>query len=154
MSKATAYRAANILLVEDDREDQWLTRKAFESNHLVNELFIVDDGRKALDFLRNEGAYADSEEYPAPDIILLDLNLPRVDGRTVLKEIKSDPALRRIPVIILTTSAQEEDIIRSYDLGVNSFVSKPVGFEAFMKALAELGHYWLELVILPHRSEN
>ena len=142
-------RAVSILLIEDDEEDRWATKRAFEKSRLNNRLFAVDDGKEALDFLHNRGEYEDKIQSPRPDLILLDLNLPVMDGRAVLSEIKSDPLLRQIPVVILTTSKQEEDILRSYDLGVNSYISKPVDFEKFVLMAEDMGNYWFELVVLP-----
>ena len=143
-------RTAVILLVEDDPEDQKLTRRALRQSKLRNNLFVVDDGEQALDYLYQQGEFADSESAPRPDLILLDLNVPKLDGRAVLEKIKQDPNLRRIPVVILTTSSQEEDILRSYDLGVNSYITKPVRMDGFVKAIKELEHYWFNLVVLPN----
>lgn len=149
MVPITKGHAANILLVEDDQEDQWATKRAFAQSRLRNNLHIVGDGKAALDFLYNRGSYSDVESYPRPDLMLLDLNLPAIDGRTVLKTIKEDPALKSLPVVVLTTSEQEEDILRSYNLGVNSYIAKPVDFEKFMTTIQALGEYWLEIVVLP-----
>ncbi|MBI5092030.1 MAG: response regulator [Candidatus Hydrogenedentes bacterium] len=145
-------RAAVILLVDDDPEDQELTKRALRASKLRNVLMTVDDGEEALDYLYRRGAYAAAKSSPRPDLILLDLNMPKVDGRAVLSQIKSDPSLRRIPVVILTTSSQEEDILRSYDLGVNSYVTKPVRMEGFIRAIQDLEHYWFDLVVLPNSS--
>lgn len=142
--------AAVILLVEDDPEDQRLTQRAFRSSKLRNTLYIVSDGEQALDYLYQRGRFADPAASPRPDLILLDLNMPRIDGRTVLKRIKEDPDLRRIPVVVLTTSSQEEDIVRSYDLGVNSYITKPVEMSGFVRAIRGLEHYWFKLVVLPN----
>lgn len=147
-------RTANILLIEDDQEDQWATKRAFSKGRLRNTLYIVDNGAEALDFLYNRGNYEDKRQFPRPDIILLDLNLPVLDGRAVLTEIKESAALRALPVIVLTTSTQEEDILRSYNLGVNSYISKPVDFEKFIAIIQELSHYWLELVVLPPSHQS
>jgi CheY-like chemotaxis protein len=143
-------RTAVILLVEDDPEDQDLTRRAFRMSKLRNRLLVVDDGEQALDYLYRRGRFAKPESSPRPDLILLDLNMPKLDGRAVLGRIKEDPDLRRIPVVILTTSSQEEDILRSYDLGVNSYITKPVQMEGFMKAIKDLERYWFDLVVLPN----
>jgi len=142
-------RTAVILLVEDDPEDQELTRRAFQISKLRNRLLVVDDGEQALDYLYRRGQFGRPESSPRPDLILLDLNMPKLDGRAVLKRIKEDPELRRIPVVVLTTSSQEEDILRSYDLGVNSYITKPVQMEGFMKAIKDLERYWFSLVVLP-----
>jgi len=148
MSRAKP-KSAIILLVEDDPDDQALTKRALEGSKLRNELRVVDDGEQALDYLFQRGEFADPNMSPRPDLILLDLNLPKLDGRAVLKEIKESPDLRRIPVVILTTSSQEEDILRSYDLGVNSYITKPLRMEGFIEVVRDLERYWFELVVLP-----
>ncbi len=145
-------RVATILLVEDDEEDRWATKRAFAKSHLRNKLMSVENGEEALDYLYHRGSFKDINEYPSPDLILLDLNLPIMDGRSVLRKIKGDPNLRLIPVVVLTTSRQEEDILRSYDLGVNSYISKPVDFDKFTKMVTEMGNYWFELVVLPPKQ--
>lgn len=139
-----------LLMAEDDSEDQMLVRKAFAQAHLANDLTIVNDGEELLDYLRRQPPY---EQAPRPDLLLLDLNMPRKDGREALREIKSDPLLRTIPVIVLTTSAADEDILRSYDLGVNSYVEKPVTFPKLVDLVTELGKYWFKIVRLPPRTE-
>jgi two-component system response regulator len=142
-----------ILLADDDEDDQQLILDAMQDARLANEIRIVRDGQELLDYLRREGAYADpSADAPRPGIILLDLNMPRKDGREALSEIKSDPNLRRIPVVVLTTSEDEADVVRSYDLGVNSFITKPVTFAGLVEALGTWQQYWLELVELPGDS--
>ncbi len=138
-------RIINVLLVEDDPGDVLMTREAFDE-YLHNKLDVVADGAAALAYLRREPPYADAG---CPDLIPLDLNLPRRDGREVLQEIKSDPDLQHIPVIVLTTSQAEEDIYRTYDLGVNSFITKPVMFESMVAVMKALGKYWFEIVELP-----
>jgi CheY-like chemotaxis protein len=138
-----------ILLADDDPDDCLLAREALAESHLMNDLYVVGDGEELLDFLRHQGEYADPAAAPRPGLILLDLNMPRKDGREALREIKSDPALRRIPVVVLTTSQAEEDIYRTYDLGVNSFISKPVTFDGLVKVMKHLGRYWFEIVELP-----
>lgn len=142
-------KTAVILLVEDDPDDQELTKRALRNSKLRNELHIVSDGEAALNYLYRRGEFVESRTSPRPDLILLDLNMPKVDGRTVLSQIKADPDLKVIPVVILTTSSSEEDVVRSYDLGVNSYVPKPVHMDGFIKAIQQLEHYWFELVILP-----
>ena len=132
----------SVLLVEDDPGDVVLIEEAFEHNKVRNSLKIVGDGVEAMDYLR-------APDSARPDLVLLDLNLPRKDGREVLAEIKSDPALRSIPVVVLTTSKAEEDIYRTYDLGVNSFITKPVQFESLVEVMKTLGKYWFEIVELP-----
>jgi len=138
-----------ILLADDDPDDRMLTERALRASRLANQLEMVEDGEELMQYLRREGEYADPSVSPRPGIILLDLNMPRKDGREALKEIKSDPSLRRIPVIILTTSEAEQDIIRSYDLGVNAFVTKPVTFDGLATAIQRLGEFWFQIVKLP-----
>ncbi len=139
-----------IVLADDDEDDREATREGFERNRMVNDLRTVNDGEELMAFLRREGKYADA---PRPGLILLDLNMPRKDGREALSEIKRDPALRSIPIVVLTTSSQEEDILRSYDLGANSYITKPVTFDALVKVLGALGEYWVQVVQLPHKAE-
>lgn len=138
-----------ILMADDDDDDYVLTKKALRESKLINELYRVKDGEELFEYLRHEGEYAKDKVAPRPGIILLDLNMPRKDGREVLKEIKSDPKLRDIPVIVFTTSKAEEDIYKSYQLGVNSFITKPVTFDNLIKVMQSLGTYWLQLVKLP-----
>lgn len=138
-----------ILLADDDADDRMLTRDAFEESRLRNNLEMVEDGEELMDYLRHLGKYSGDSAKPQPSLILLDLNMPRKDGREALKEIKACPELRQIPIIILTTSKAEEDIIRTYDLGVNSFITKPVTFEALVDVLKTVGKYWFEIVELP-----
>ena len=135
---------APILLVEDNPNDIEITRRALEKGQVKNQLTIARDGQEALDILFGGGG-----QTPLPGLILLDLNLPKVDGREVLSRIKTDPELRRIPVIVLTTSTREEDIVRSYDLGVNTFISKPVRFEDFIKVVTAIQEYWIVIATLP-----
>jgi len=142
-----------ILMADDDADDRMLAQDAFETNRLGNELRFVEDGEELLDYLHRRGKYVDPESSPRPGIILLDLNMPRLDGREALKEIKADPELHSIPIIVLTTSSAEEDITRTYDLGVNSFITKPVTFEGLVDVIKKTGWYWLEIVELP-KQEN
>ena len=114
-----------------------------------NRLFVVDDGEQALDFLYHRGEFSDADASPRPDLILLDLNMPKLDGRSVLKVVKQDPGLRSIPVVVLTTSSQEEDILRSYELGVNSFIAKPAIFDELVSMMKVIDRYWFGTVILP-----
>ena len=139
----------SILMADDDPDDRLLAREALEEAHLSNSLYFVQDGQELMDFLLREGDFTDPEKAPRPGIILLDLNMPRMDGREALQAIKSNPLLRRIPVVILTTSKVDEDVLRSYDLGANSFITKPVSFEEFVRVVTELGRYWFEVVALP-----
>jgi CheY-like chemotaxis protein len=138
-----------ILLADDDPDDRQLTRDAFMENRLANELACVEDGEELMDYLHRRGRYSNLNGDPLPGLILLDLNMPRKDGREALKEIKADPVLRRIPIVVLTTSKAEEDILRSYDLGVNSYVTKPVTFKSLVELIKVLGQYWFEVVKLP-----
>jgi two-component system response regulator len=136
----------SILMAEDDIEDQMLVREAFMEARLANDLAIVSDGEQLLDYLHKRGEYT---ECTRPHIILLDLNMPRKNGREALAEIKSDPLLKQIPIIVLTSSSADEDIVAAYDLGVSSYILKPVTFENLVDLVKELGHYWLEIVELP-----
>lgn len=139
-----------ILMADDDEEDRDLTREALVHAHLTNEVRFAGDGQELVDYLRREGRYGEGgEDAPTPGIILLDLNMPKKDGREALEEIKADPRLRQIPVVVLTTSRDEEDVIRSYDLGVSSFITKPVTFGALVEVMGAWGRYWFEIVELP-----
>ncbi len=146
--------SVRILLAEDDDDDFLLTTQALKEHRLVNHVHRVRDGVELLEYLYQEGEYAAPETAPSPSLILLDLNMPRKDGREALREIKSDARLRRLPVVVLTTSRAQEDIVRSYDLGVNSFISKPVGFHGLVDAVKVLGHYWFEVVALPESAQG
>ena len=141
-----------ILMADDDEDDRFMARDAFEVNRLNNDLYFVKDGVELLEFLRHEGDYSDPASAPRPGLILLDLNMPRMDGREALKEIKSDPDLLSIPVIVLTTSSAEEDVVRSYELGVNSFITKPVTFQGLTEIIKQTGVYWFEIVNLPEKK--
>lgn len=143
------YKPITILIADDDTDDRMLIKEALDESRLNNGLSFVEDGEQLMDYLLNRGAFSDKEKYPTPGLILLDLNMPRKDGREALKEIKEDPHLRGIPVIILTTSKAEEDIIKSYDLGVNSFITKPVSFSSLVDIMKTLNKYWFEIVELP-----
>jgi len=134
-----------ILLVEDNPSDVGLTRRAFEKYYISNELVVAEDGQEALDYLFGMGIYADRDITILPALVLLDLKLPRLDGLEVLRRIRGHPETRRLPVVILTTSREEEDIAESYDLGANSYIRKPVNFQQFAEALRQLGLYWLVL---------
>jgi CheY-like chemotaxis protein len=142
-------RPITLLLADDDPDDCMLAREALAESRLANHLFVVGDGEELLQFLRHEGTYADPATSPRPGLILLDLNMPRKDGREALREMKADPHLRSIPVVVLTTSQAEEDIVRTYDLGVSSYISKPVSFEGLVEVMRVLGRYWFEIVELP-----
>jgi CheY-like chemotaxis protein len=145
----TEGKMITILLADDDPDDRKLTQDAFVENRLVNVLHCVEDGEELMEYLRRQGRYVDQKDAPLPGLILLDLNMPRKDGREALKEIKADPELRRIPIVVLTTSKAEEDILRTYDLGVNSYVTKPVTFKSLVELVKVLGRYWFEVVELP-----
>lgn len=138
-----------ILMADDDADDRMMANDAFEESRLGNELRFVEDGEELMDYLLRQGKYVDPESSPRPGLILLDLNMPRMDGREALKIIKSDPDLHSIPIIVLTTSSSEEDITRTYDLGVNSFITKPVTFEGLVDVIKKTGWYWLQIVELP-----
>ena len=138
-----------ILMADDDAGDRMLTKRAFDRSHLVNELHFVEDGEQLVQFLRHEGKDAPPNNPPRPGIILLDLNMPRMDGREALREIKSDPELRQIPVVVLTTSKEDEDVYRTYDLGANSYIVKPVTLEGLVEVIKTLGQYWFQIVQLP-----
>jgi CheY-like chemotaxis protein len=139
-------RPIEVLLVEDDPGDVLLTTEAFEHNKVKNNLHVVNDGEQAMAFLRREAQYADS---PRPDLILLDLNLPRKDGREVLEEIKGDQELRSVPVVVLTTSEADEDILRSYHLHANAYVTKPVDFDQFIRVVRQIDDFFVTVVKLP-----
>lgn len=145
----TDRKSITILLAEDDPDDRMLFQDAVAEGRLANDLRYVEDGEELMDYLHQSGKYAGESAAPRPGLILLDLNMPKKDGREALKEIKADPSLRQIPVVVLTTSKAEEDVFRSYDLGANSFVTKPVGFQSLVDLMKTLGSYWLEIVELP-----
>ena len=149
MNEALAPTAPIILLADDDPEDQAFARDALVAAKLANELVIVEDGVELLEYLRRDGRYAPPARVARPGLILLDLQMPRKSGLEALEEIKSDASLRAIPVVVLTSSGVDEDITRSYDLGVNSFIRKPVTFDGLVEAVRALGSYWFQLVQLP-----
>jgi len=138
----------DVLLVEDDPGDVLMTREAFEDHKVANRLFVVNDGVEAMAFLRREGSFADA---PRPDLVLLDLNLPRMDGREVLAAVKQDPELSLIPIVVLTTSEAEEDVLRSYRLHANAYVTKPVDFERFLQVVKQIDEFFVSVVKLPRR---
>ena len=140
-----------ILLVDDDEEDLEMTQEALRESRLGNDLRTTYDGEDLMDYLLRRGRHGDPADSPTPGLILLDLNMPKKDGREALSEIKANPDLRQIPVIVLTTSKADEDIFRSYDLGVNSFITKPVTFAGLVEAMKVLSQYWFEIVELPDR---
>jgi CheY-like chemotaxis protein len=140
----------SILVCDDDEDDRMLTRQALEDAHISNTVRFVEDGEQLLDYLYQRGPFAgETGQAPRPGLILLDLNMPKLDGREALKTIKEDESLRDIPIVVLSTSRLDEDIARSYQLGVNSFITKPVTFSGLVEAMNVLGRYWLEIVELP-----
>ena len=150
---ATA-KPITILMADDDPDDRQLTREAFEEAKLANDLRFVEDGVELLDYLYHRGRFAGEGVSPRPGLILLDLNMPRKDGREALQELKADPRFRAIRVIILTTSKAEEDILRTYNLSAASYITKPVTFEALVDVIKTLGKYWLEIVELPENGDR
>ena len=146
MTQFEGERQIEVLLVEDDPGDVMMTREAFQDYKLHNELHVVSDGAEAMAFLRQEGGYAGR---PRPDLVLLDLNLPRMDGRQVLEAIKSDPELASIPVVVLTTSENEDDVLRSYSLHANAYVTKPVDFQRFIEVVRQIDDFFVTVVKLP-----
>jgi CheY-like chemotaxis protein len=136
-------------MADDDADDRQMTLEAFEESRLANDLRFVENGAELMEYLRRQGKYADAELSPRPGLILLDLNMPKKDGREALREIKSDPKLHNIRVVVMTTSKAEEDIVRTYDLGAASYVTKPVTFAALVEVVRTMGKYWLEIVELP-----
>lgn len=143
-----------ILIADDDSDDRDMIKDAMLENRLGNELKFVNDGEELMDYLLRNGKYSSPQSSPRPGLILLDLNMPKKDGREALREIKSHPELRTIPVIVLTTSKAQEDIYRTYNLGVNSFITKPVKFEALVQIVHDLGKYWFEIVELPPEQKR
>ena len=139
----------SILIADDDADDRMLIEDAFEESRLSNPLVFVEDGEQLLAYLRREPPYADVKGQPLPGLIILDLNMPKMDGRTALSHLKADPELQRIPVIVLTTSQAEEDILKTYGLGVRSFISKPVTFDGLVEVVKIIGQYWIQIVALP-----
>jgi CheY-like chemotaxis protein len=149
MSDGGEGEILTILMADDDPDDRLLARRALEKHGLAEALRTVADGEELMDYLHRRGPYADPALSPRPSLVLLDLNMPRKDGREALAEIKGDPALRRIPVVVLTTSRADEEVFRSYDLGANSYVTKPVTFDGLVEVMRTLGLYWLRTVSLP-----
>lgn len=137
-----------ILMADDDEDDRLMAKEAFEENKLFNTIQFVKDGEELMDYLNKKGGY-NEENAPTPGLILLDLNMPKKDGRTALEEIKKTSELKRIPIVVMTTSKSDEDILRSYDLGVSSFISKPVTFESLVEVIKTITNYWFGIVVLP-----
>jgi CheY-like chemotaxis protein len=150
--KSRNVRPITILMAEDDPDDRELAREAFVESRLINDLRFVESGDELLDYLKRRGAYAAPGAAPTPGLVLLDLNMPGMDGREALERIKSDPALRHIPVVVMTTSRAEEDVLRSYQHGANSYITKPVSFEGLGVVVRTLERYWLQIVDLPPGS--
>lgn len=151
---AEAGQPIRILVADDDADDRMLIEDAFEESHVSNPIDLVEDGEQLLDYLYRRGNYTHLQGEPYPGVILLDLNMPKIDGRKALQEIKSDPDLRRIPVIILTTSKAEQDILRTYGLGVNSFITKPVTFDGLIHVVRTIGEFWFQIVSLPPECQR
>jgi CheY-like chemotaxis protein len=140
-------------MADDSEDGRFLAREALKESRVVNDLHDVEDGEELMDYLKRRGQYADPASSPRPGFILLDLNMPRMSGREALEEIKSDPSLRRIPVVVLTTSGDEGDVLQSYELGVSSFITKPVSFEALVEVMKTIGKYWIEIVSVPSPND-
>ncbi len=145
---------AIILLAEDDPGDQELTRKALELSRTANKLYIVEDGEEALDFLKHRGKYGREEPAPRPDLILLDLNMPKIDGRQVLGRLRSDPELSTIPIVVLTTSCLADDVLQTYRLGASTFIQKPLGFKDFLDVVRVICQYWFQTAMLPNGANR
>lgn len=146
---AKSSKPITILMADDDADDRLMTKEAFEESRLANDLRFVEDGVELMDYLQRRGKYSDPATSPRPGLILLDLNMPKKDGREALKEIKADPNLKCIRIVILTTSKAEEDIYRTYNLGAASYITKPVTFAGMAEVIKTVGKYWLEIVELP-----
>ena len=151
---STTGKSITILMADDDSADRMMAEEAMEEAKLANDLRFVVDGQELMDYLRRQGKYDDPSTSPRPGLILLDLNMPRKDGRKALEEIKADEDLKRIPVVVLTTSKAEEDVLRSYNMGSNSFITKPVSFDGLVAVMQSLTTYWFDIVNLPPRGES
>lgn len=149
MAEVNDKKILTILMADDDEDDRLLAQDALKESRVLNRLLCVENGVELIRYLEGQGKYANRDKYPMPGLILLDLNMPKKDGREALQEIKSNPAIRRIPVVILTTSKAEEDKVRGYDLGAASYITKPVTFSALVELMRTLGKYWIEFVELP-----
>jgi CheY-like chemotaxis protein len=143
-------KSITILIADDDADDRMMIQEAFKENRLANDLRFVENGEELMEYLTRQGIYRNVQVSPKPGLILLDLNMPKKDGREALIEIKNNPELRGIPIVVLTTSKAEEDVYRTYDLGVNSFITKPVTFDSLVAITKDLGRYWFEIVELPY----
>jgi CheY-like chemotaxis protein len=153
-TQANGAKTAVVLLAEDSPAEQRLAQRALDEAQLQCDLRIVSDGKEVMDYLLRRGAYTDAQHAPRPDLILLDLNMPKLDGRQVLQQAKSNPQLETIPIVVLTTSTQEQDILQSYHLGCNSYIKKPVDVHKFIDVMRHLGLYWMQLVQLPPCEGN
>ena len=151
-AKPASSKPIVILMADDDADDRLLAKDALSECRLANDLHVVENGEELLDYLKRRGKYTDLANAPRPGLILLDLNMPKKDGREALKEIKADPDLRKIPVVVLTTSKADTDIARIYDLGANSFIAKPVSFDSLVEVMKTIGRYWFEIVELPAKK--
>lgn len=147
-------KSVTFLMADDDEDDRLLTQRALREYRLMNGMRFVEDGEELLDYLKRRGKYADPASSPRPGVILLDLNMPRKDGRQALQEIKADPELQHIPVVVMTTSKAEEDVVRSYNLGVNAYITKPVMFQQLVDVMKVLSMFWFEIVKLPNGGGN
>jgi CheY-like chemotaxis protein len=145
---------ATILMAEDDPDDRLLTQEALREAELNNDILFVENGEELLNYLRRSGNFSDKSKFPKPRLILLDLNMPKMDGREALEEIKADPKLRSIPIIVLTTSKAEEDIIKTYNLGISGYITKPVAFDELIEVMKVIGKYWFEIVELPPNGND
>ncbi len=154
MTEGKIKKSITIVVAEDDDDDRILIREAMEEARLANDLYFVRDGEELMEYLFLEGKYRESPQAPLPDLILLDLNMPRKDGREVLEERIHNPDLRKIPVIVLTTSKAEEDILSTYELGISGYIVKPVTFEALVEIMKSIGNYWTDIVQLPPKMKN
>ena len=143
-----------ILMVDDDEDDRMMTEKALRKNRVINPIQFLSEGAELLDYIKRKGKFSDPGASPRPCFVLLDLNMPRMDGRKALLFLKADPELKKIPVVVLSTSSAEEDILRSYNLGANSFITKPVTFDGLVSTMESLKNYWLEIVELPTNNGN
>ena len=146
----TKTHSITILMADDDPDDRLLAQEALTEARVLNDFRIVKDGQELMEYLENTGAYTDTQDAPKPGVILLDLNMPRKDGREALAEIKANPDLRSIPIVVLTTSKAEEDILHTYDMGVSGYITKPVSFQGLVEVMKSLGNYWFEIVKLPN----
>ena len=153
MTTDTNREKLSIIMADDDADDRLLTQSAFEENLIRNPMYFVENGQELLDFLQRKGKYT-TQQHRLPSLILLDLNMPKMDGREALREIKSDPNLKKIPVLILTTSKSEKDILESYALGASCFISKPSNFEGLLEVVKNIGRFWLETASIPENAES